>query len=133
MLGRAWPGWPSPVAADLAASTRVVDRGGRIGRLVPAVGAGFALQTLTGALTYLLPVVLGRGAHGNRRLSRLLGLGWPLRVTAVNFGVLLLVAWPASGWVPTMGWWLAGLGLGTFVPLAAVALIARSHRVEEAA
>ena len=59
-------------------------------RLVPAV-VGFALQTLTGALTYLLPVVFGRGAHGNRRLGRILDLGWPLRFAAVNTGVLLLV------------------------------------------
>jgi nitrite reductase (NO-forming) len=108
----------------LATSPRVVDLDGRLSRLVPAVVAGFALQTLTGALTYLLPVVFGRGAWGNRRLTAVLELGWPLRVAAVNLGVLGLVAgvWPAAGW------WLAGLGLGSFVPLAAVALAASARR-----
>ena len=53
-------------AAALVASPRVVDLDARVAGLVPAVAAGFALQTLTGALIYLLPVVFGRGAWGNR-------------------------------------------------------------------
>ena len=116
--------------AALAGSPRVVDLEQRLGRLVPAVAAGFALQTLTGALTYLLPVVFGRGAWGNRRLGRILEWGWPPRVAAVNLGVLLLVAWPAGGWVSSAGWWLVGLGLGGFVPLAAAVLAWRA--VEDA-
>jgi hypothetical protein len=90
----------SPLSS-LAASPRVVDLDGRVARLVPVVVAGFALQTLTGALTYLLPVVFGRGAWGNRRLAGILELGWPLRVAAVNLGVLGLVAGvrPAAGWI----------------------------------
>jgi hypothetical protein len=39
-----------PLAAGLAASRRVVELDGRLAGLVPAVAAGFALQTLTGAL-----------------------------------------------------------------------------------
>jgi hypothetical protein len=42
----------------------------------------------------------------------------------------LLVAWPAGGWVFGAGWWLAGLGLGSFVPLAAAVLAWRA--VEDA-
>jgi hypothetical protein len=34
----------------------------------------------------------------------------------------VLEAGPSGGWVDRAGWWLAGLGLGTFVPLAAAAL-----------
>jgi nitrite reductase (NO-forming) len=131
MLGAGMAWFVVAVAADLgalAASPRVVDLGGRVGRLVPAVVAGFALQTLTGALTYLLPVVFGRGAYGNRRLGAMLELGWPLRVAAVNVGVLVLVAGPSAGWPPAVGWWLAGLGLGSFVPLAGVALVAATRR-----
>jgi len=125
MLGAGMAWFTVAVVADLAAlagSRRVVDLDGRLGRLVPVVAAGFALQTLTGALTYLLPVVLGRGASGNRKLTRLLELAWPLRLAAVNLGVLLLAAGPTSGWASRAGWWLAGLGLGSFVPLAAAAL-----------
>jgi nitrite reductase (NO-forming) len=76
--GTAW--FALAVVADLAAllgSDRVVDLDGRLGRLVPAVAVGFVLQTLTGALTYLLPAVWGRGAHGNRTLTRALEVGWP--------------------------------------------------------
>jgi nitrite reductase (NO-forming) len=113
--------------AGLAASRRVVELDGRLrlSGLVPAVAAGFALQTLTGALTYLLPVVFGGGAFGNRRLTAVLELGWPARVAAINLGVLALTAGPAAA---TVGWWLAGLGLGSFLPLAAVALTSPAAR-----
>jgi nitrite reductase (NO-forming) len=113
------------VVADLAAlagSPRVVDLDQRVDWLVPAVVVGFGLQALTGALTYLLPVVWGRGAYGNRKLAGVLETAWPPRVAAVNLGVALLVAGSPGGWAARAGWWLAGLGLGAFVPLAAAAL-----------
>jgi len=65
------------VVADLgalAAAGQVVDLDGRLARLVPVVVARFALQTLTGAPTYLLPIVFGRGALGNRLLTAILDL-----------------------------------------------------------
>ena len=68
--------------------------------------------------------MFGRGALGNRRLTAILELGWPLRVAAVNLGVLALVA----GLPPAAGWWLAGLGLGSFPPLAVAALAASTRR-----
>ena len=68
-------------------------------------------------------MVFGRGAWGNRRLTAILELGWPLRVAAVNLGVVALVA-ERSG----VGWWLAGLGLGSFLPLAVAALLASTRR-----
>jgi nitrite reductase (NO-forming) len=126
MLGAGMVWLVVAVVADLVAllaSRRVVDLDGQLARLVPVVVAGFALQTLSGALTYLLPVVLGRGAWGNRRLTGILELGWPVRVAAVNLGVLALVA----GLPPAVGWWLAGLGLGSFPPLAAAALVASTR------
>jgi nitrite reductase (NO-forming) len=125
MLGAGMAWLAAAVLADLgalAASPTVAGLEDRVARLVPVVVAGFALQTLTGALTYLLPVVFGRGAAGNRRLTAILDRWWPLRVAAVNLGVLLLVAGAAAGW------WLAGLGLGSFVPLAAAALVIATRR-----
>jgi nitrite reductase (NO-forming) len=124
MLGAGMAWLVVAVAGDLVAlagSPRVVELDGRVARLVPAVVAGFALQTLTGALSYLLPVVFGRGAWGNRRLTGILELAWRARVAAVNLGVLALVAAP-GGAMATAGWWLTGLGLGSFVPLAVAAL-----------
>jgi hypothetical protein len=41
---------------------------------------------------------------------------------AADLGVLLLVAGTSRGWTHHAGWWLAGLGLGSFVPSAAAAL-----------
>jgi nitrite reductase (NO-forming) len=121
MLGAGMAWLVVAVLADLgalAAGARVAELDGRLARLVPAVVAGFALQTLTGALTYLLPVVFGRGAAGNRRLTGILDWGWPARLAAVNLGVVALV----TGVAPAVGWWLAGLGLASFVPLAVAAL-----------
>jgi hypothetical protein len=66
--------------------------------------------------------VWGRGADGNRRLTAVLETGWRPRVAASNLGVALLVAWPPGSWAGRAGWWLAGLGLGAFVPLAVAAL-----------
>jgi nitrite reductase (NO-forming) len=135
MLGAGMAWFAIAVAADLAilaGNPQVLALDGQLGRLVPVVAAGFALQTLTGALTYLLPVVFGRGAFGNRRLSGILDLAWPLRVAAINLGVALLVTRPAGQWPSTMSWWLAGLGLGSFIPLAAAALLASHLRTEEA-
>jgi nitrite reductase (NO-forming) len=116
MLGAGMAWLVVAVAGDLealAASPRVVDLDGRLSRLVPAVAAGFALQTLTGALTYLLPVVFGRGAWGNRRLTAVLELGWPPRVAAVNLGCWgwspgsgrrRAGGWPAWGWAASCRW-----------------------------
>jgi nitrite reductase (NO-forming) len=127
MLGAGMAWLAVAVLADLgalAASPTVAGLEDRVARLVPVVVAGFALQTLTGALTYLLPVVFGRGASGNRRLAAILELGWPLRVAAVNLGVLLL----GAGVAASAGWWLAALGLGSFVPLAVAALVTATRR-----
>jgi nitrite reductase (NO-forming) len=124
--GAAW--FSLAVVADLAAllgSDRVVDLDGRLGWLVPVVTVGFVLQTLAGALTYLLPAVWGRGAHGNRTLTRALELGWPARVAALNVGVALLAFGQELGWAVVAGRWLAGIALGAFVLLAGAVLARR--------
>ncbi|HEY8557256.1 MAG TPA: nitrite reductase, partial [Actinomycetes bacterium] len=121
--GTAW--FAVAVLADLAAllaSPRVVDLDQRAARLVPVVVLGFGLQTLTGALTYLLLAVWGRGAYGNRRLARIVEVGWQARVVAANLGVAVLAVAPQGGAAGRAGGWLAGLGLAAFVPLAVAAV-----------
>jgi hypothetical protein len=100
----------------------VVELDGQLGRLIPAVAVGFGLQTLAGALTYLLPAVWGRSAHGNRRLTRLLEAGWPLRVAALNLGVAAVTVGSAGSPLAQAGQLLVAFGLGSFVVLAAIAL-----------
>jgi nitrite reductase (NO-forming) len=114
------------VAVDLgwlAAAGRVVDLDRDLGRLVPAVSVGFGLQMVTGALSFLLPVMLGRGPQGNRRLTRLLELAWPARLVAVNLGVALRSFGPSAGWTVPVAWWLVGLGIGWFVLLLVAAMV----------
>lgn len=103
--------------------------GGRDGlsELVPVLGAGFVAQVLVGALSFLLPVVLGGGPSGNRRLAALLETGWIARAAATNAGVLVL-ALPTGEVAHRAGQALVLVGLGAFVPLAAVAL-ARGARI----
>jgi hypothetical protein len=86
------------------------------------------------AVRWSPPLALGLAATaaGLATQHRAVALAWPLRVAVVNLEVALLVAWPAGQWVSTMGWWLAGLGLGSFIPLAATALLASHLRTEEA-
>ncbi len=96
----------------------------RLDALVPVLAIGLVAQVLVGAMTFLLPVVLGGGPHGNRRLSALLATWWLPRLVVANVGVLLLVL-PAPHPVRTAGLVLALVGLGAFVPLAVVALLAR--------
>ena len=85
----------------LLGSARVVDLDTHMGRLLPAVALGFGLQVLT----------------------RLLEVGWPARVVALNLGVALRTLAARDGWLARTGWWLVGLSLGSFVLLALVALV----------
>jgi hypothetical protein len=101
--GRGRPGCPGRQPA-----------GGRPGRAAGPAGPGGGGRVRAADPDrrphYLPPVVLGRGAAGNRRLTRLLELAWPPPLAAVNLGVLLLAAGPTSGWASRAGWRLAGLG-----------------------
>lgn len=76
--------------------------------------------TLLGALTYLLPVVLGRGPAFNRELETILGKGWKWR---------LLILPPASlfmffpGHFVNIGRAMVAISLGAFLVLALMAMV----------
>jgi nitrite reductase (NO-forming) len=119
-----WAGWPSPSSSTWshwpAAHRSSISTSGSTGWSRPSRSACPAGPDRR--LTYLLPVVFGRGVYGNRKLTGVLEATWPLRVAAVNLGVVLLVAGSPGGWAARAGWWLAVVGFGAFVPLAAAVL-----------
>ena len=118
------------LCADLAALWSPDATGEFVGRLsdaVPWVLAGFALQVLLGALTYLLPVVVGGGPAAGRRQAATLERAGLVRVLALNIGVAL-IALPLPAAAATVGWWLVATCVAAFVTLAALVLGGSAHR-----
>jgi nitrite reductase (NO-forming) len=60
-------------------------------RVTPALAAGFGAQVLLGALSYLVPVVLGGGPTPVRSANAALARGGALRIMVVNTGLLVAV------------------------------------------
>lgn len=121
--GTAW--LVSSLATDIAAlltNPGPTARQSALAGLVPVLLTGFVAQTLIGALTYLLPVVLGRGPADGRRLAAVLDRIGPLRVAMFNAGVLLL-ALPLPAPAALTGWILVLAAVAGFLALAATALM----------
>jgi nitrite reductase (NO-forming) len=95
--------------------------GARVGSVTPLLGAGFAAQVLLGALSYLVPVVLGGGPAAVRAANRVLDAGGPLRVVAANLG-LLVAALPVPSPVRVLVTMVVLASLGAFVPLLLLAI-----------
>jgi nitrite reductase (NO-forming) len=106
------------LAVGPAAASDVLDR-----ILIPVLGIGVIWQVLAGALTFLLPVTVGGGPTGNRRLATILERGWHARAILGNCGVLGLVTLP-GGWARLAAWTAVLAGFGTFPALAMAALLA---------
>ncbi|MCV7369937.1 copper oxidase [Mycolicibacterium duvalii] len=82
--------------------------------VLPIFVVGFVVQVLLGALTQLLPAVLGRGPAEHKVIARFLGSGWRLRVLLLNAAVpMVAFDWPAP--VPLLGWTLAAVSVGAFL------------------
>ena len=86
-----------------------------------ALGAGFAVQVLIGALSYLLPSVLG----GDPRVVRA-GQAWfdkagGVRLIATNGGLALWLL-PTPSWVKVTGSGLALVAAASFLPLMVLGL-----------
>lgn len=105
-------------AVRLAAST---DPDRVLHPVVPMLAVGLVAQVLVGAMTFLLPVTIGGGPVGNRRLAAVLERGAAARVVLANVGLLVAVV-PAPRAVYIAGWAAVLSGLGAFLPLLAVAL-----------
>lgn len=102
-----------------------------LGRLlVPMLGIGVLTQILTGALTFLIPVTVGGGPVGNRRLTEILEYAWLPRAVLGNLGTLLL-ALPIAGSPRVLAWLLVLIGFGSFPAFVVMALTA-AHRPADA-
>ncbi|QJW38522.1 multicopper oxidase domain-containing protein [Cellulosimicrobium protaetiae] len=86
------------------------------GLLLPFV-VGFAAQVLLGALTYLVPVVLGGGPARRRRTEAVVGAGGAYRVIVANGGLALYL-------LPLPSWVRVGLSLVVFATFLAFLVLA---------
>ncbi|HET7329111.1 MAG TPA: multicopper oxidase domain-containing protein [Nocardioidaceae bacterium] len=104
--------------------------GDRFGWLVPFLVAGFGAQVLLGALSYLVPVVLGGGPGPTRAANTVLDEGGALRIVLVNAGLLVCVL-PVPSVVRVLASGLVLGALATFLPLLLLAIRA-SRRAKRA-
>jgi nitrite reductase (NO-forming) len=107
------------LAAGVHQASQTLDR-----LLIPVLGVGVVAQVLAGALTFLLPVTVGGGPAGNRRLTAIMERGWRLRAVLGNAGVAALVILPGGNWPHALAWAAVLAGFGTFPVLAGAALVA---------
>ncbi|HQR28042.1 MAG TPA: copper oxidase, partial [Nocardioides sp.] len=115
--GLAWlvgcVGW---LALGLATAASWAEADDTFDRVTPFLAAGFGAQVLLGALSYLVPVVLGGGPTPVRAATAVLDRGGALRVALVNAG-LVVCALPAPPLVRVLASALALAGLAAFLPL----------------
>jgi len=114
LIGLAWAGW-----LLVTQGWAGVDEG----FIWPAaaLGAGFAVQVLTGALSYLLPSVLGGGPSVVRAGQAWFNRAGGFRLIAINGGLALWLL-PAPTWVRVSGSALALMAGASFLPLMVLGL-----------
>lgn len=115
VIGLGWAGWLLATAQDW----QVV----REGFIWPAaaLAAGFGVQVLTGALSYLLPSVLGGGPSVVRAGQEWFNRAGAFRLVAINGGLALWLL-PAPSWVRVTGSLLALGAAAAFLPLMILGL-----------
>ena len=86
-----------------------------------ALGAGFAVQVLIGALSYLLPSVLGGGPRVVRAGQAWFDKAGGVRLIATNGGLALWLL-PTPSWVKVTGSGLALVAAASFLPLMVLGL-----------
>jgi len=125
MLSAATCWFLAGLAADLGelvAAKTLSEFAAAISNFVPWLVAGFVVQVLLGALTYLLPVVVGGGPAGGRRMSALLDRYGIIRVLVFNVGTLI-AAVSSGGFGMGIGWALVGVAILAFCALAGAAIV----------
>jgi nitrite reductase (NO-forming) len=110
VVGLAWAGWVLAASADWAT---IHDQ---FVWPAAALGAGFGVQVVTGALSYLLPSVLGGGPSVVRAGQRWFDAAAGFRLVAINGGLLLWLA-PTPSCVKAAGSLLALGAAVSFLPI----------------
>ncbi len=124
MLAAAMCWFLGGLAADLGkviGARDLPDFSAALSRFVPWLVTGFVVQVVIGALTYLLPVVLGGGPTRGRRIAAVLDRYGLARLAVFNAG-LLVVAVSGGGVPSAVGWSLVGVAVAAFCALAVAAL-----------
>lgn len=89
--------------------------------LTPGLAAGFGAQVLLGALSYLVPVAVGRGPSGARAANVEMDRGGALRVAVTNAGLLVFLL-PTPSAVRVVVSAVVLVALAAFLPLMIRAL-----------
>ncbi|WP_435277465.1 multicopper oxidase domain-containing protein [Rhodococcus yananensis] len=110
------------VGFGIATAATALDATEVAGRVTAPLLAGFLAQVLLGALTYLMPVVVG-GRASIQAASAELERGAPWRLSVAN-GALLLCVLPVPSLVRVVCSMLALVAFASFLPLAVRAMIA---------
>ena len=104
------------VGARVAAGGAWSDVSDALSHAAPYFAAGFVTQVLLGALSYLVPVVLGGGPSAVRGVNRVLDSGGALRIALTNVGLLWCIL-PVPSVVRVVASVLVLGALASFVPL----------------
>lgn len=95
---------------------------------LPLLGAGGVLQVFVGALSYLMPVVIGGGPQAVRAGMATLETAWPARTALRNTALTLLAVSTAVGVGELAPWWaLVLVAYGADVALMARAGVRQSR------
>ncbi len=119
------------VAWEVSHGGSWLDVGKSFEQLTPYLAAGFVAQVLLGALSYLIPVVMGGGPGAVRATNRDLDAGGALRVSLTNLALLVCVL-PVPSLVRVIASALALGALASFVPLLLRAIRRRRTTPAEA-
>lgn len=103
-----------------------------INNVAPFLAAGFAAQVLLGALSYLVPVVLGGGPAAVRAGTAAFDAGGALRVATAN-AALFVCALPVTSLMRVAASVLYLVAMVSFLPLFVRALLAQKRAKCEAA
>lgn len=109
----------------LATSRDWTQMGQHFDTIAPYLAAGFGAQILLGALSYLVPVVLGGGPRPVRAAATVFDRGAAWRVSMAN-AALLACALPVSSLVRVLCSVLYLGAMGSFIPLLFIAM--KAHR-----